>query len=171
MTATLLNQQLRDNTLDLDAARTSHASRLMTLEALGKHAIVANSAAQSLSSGVATLLTWGSELHDTDAIFNPATPTRFTIVTPGKYLVTLNVPFAVSSSGGRRAYVRRDDGVYVAFGGVQADSSAGRDTWVSAGGVYHFNATQYMEAYAQQDSGGALNVPLGALFAAVRVSA
>lgn len=109
------------------------------------------------TSGVAQALTFNSERYDTDTMHSTAVNTeRITFTTGGTYDVFSHVAFAVNPTGYRQAYIRLNATTIIV-----ADTRAaapGEATHLTAATTYDFSAGDYIEVYANQTSGAALNV-------------
>jgi hypothetical protein len=113
---------------------------------------------QSISNATYTAVTYAeSEDYDTDGIHDLSTnPSRFTAKTPGIYSVIGNVSWA-SNSTGRRQLVIYKNGSGV---GISEQRSATNGAWDGQfiTGEVQLAAGDYVEIWAWQDSGGALNI-------------
>lgn len=125
------------------------------------------SSALSLSDNTWTLVSWDSESWDSDAMHSTSSNTsRLVFTTAGRYLVTLNAWFAVNSTGGRAVNLTKNgagsrsaSNVVLSDGGVQSTATA--ETLVSVSVERSFSANDYIEMWAWQGSGGALNLQAG----------
>ena len=119
---------------------------------------VYNSADISIANGGSgTLLTFNSERFDSDTMHSTAANTgRITFTTAGTYLVGCNVAFASAAGAYRDLYCYLNGATIVAFQTVAPVS--GQPTRLSLSTLYAFTAGQYIEFYAGQNSGAAINV-------------
>lgn len=108
------------------------------------------------TSGSFIVITWDTELYDTDNMVNLGTQNdRITIVTPGLYSVTLAFSFATNGTGIRIARVLKNGATEVAretsagLAGTSASMVVSIDLRLAAG--------DYLVAQGQQTSGGALS--------------
>lgn len=125
---------------------------------------------QSISNVTWTGITFNLEHYDTDGFHdNTTNPSRMTIPSGlgGKYLIIFVGTFATNSTGQRRCrfYV---NGVaetttmkYVAL--------TGSSTSVFAIAYVELTATQYIEAFVWQDSGGSINMFTGSQFTIIKL--
>ena len=121
---------------------------------------VFRTAAQSVSTGSNTLLTWNSENVDTDSMHDNSTnPSRLTIPTGflGRWRFDIGVTFAAAANGTRAAWITVN-GAGTRYGQPEVPGSS-----VASAGLYISRELvlavgDYVEVYCYQDSGGALNV-------------
>lgn len=119
----------------------------------------AQAAAQSLPTGVTTAIEMTAETDDTHGFHDNATfPSRFTVPAGrgGRYVVTGVVSFASNGTGAREAQLRIN-GVAAEIVSHQADPSAFFLTRVGVTGIFTLAAGDFVEVFATQSSGGALN--------------
>lgn len=131
-----------------------------------------SSAAQSTTSGSVTLLTW--DTNDTDQGTSTAQHStssntgRLVCQQAGMYVATLWAEFATNATGERMAKIQlngagTNSGTDMANTRVNADATASSPTeLVCTTPPVHLGVGDYLEAYALQSSGGALNVNGGA---------
>ncbi len=113
----------------------------------------------SISHATATVIPLNSERYDTDNIHDTTTNTsRLTCQTPGLYLITACVRFAANTTGDRQIYIRHSTGSIIAAQTVRACASSSRPTDLCIATIWQMSADQYVELFAWQDSGAALNV-------------
>ncbi len=147
ITATRLNEQLRDNMLELRSSRTARVRRLT---------------AQSIPDSAdpwATAIGFTSEDFDVPAWHsNTTNNTRITPDVAGVYLVTANVEFAANATG--------DRAIRIGVNGVGTSNMRAQTTTpaptvnalLSTTAVVLLNGTtDYIEIGAWQSSGGSLN--------------
>lgn len=105
---------------------------------------------QTVTAGASTLLTWSSELFDTNNNFDIGT-NRFTPTVPGKYLITLNVGFTSAGPGDYvSAQIRKNGSISKQTTIVTTAASQGLQTHVSA--IVDMNgSSDYIEGYAGTD--------------------
>jgi len=141
-----------------------------------KHAAVArvsvyNSAAIShATSGAWQGLTFDSEYFDTNGMHSTTSNTgRLTCTLPGTYIAFGNFNFAASAGGRRMAEIRLN-GSTSSYGraeiGSVADATA-IPTLISVTPPLELVLNDYLELFAFQSSGGALNVQANANFSPV----
>ena len=120
------------------------------------------SANQSIDSDTDTAITFNSEDYDTDAFHNTSTNTsRFTIPSGkgGKYLLSGAVSWAASSSGTFRVVKIYKNGSI--FNQVVQFQGTNDGTIQPFACVYDLIATDYLEVFARQNTGGGLAVQGG----------
>ena len=114
------------------------------------------STALSLVSGTGTLVSWDTEVNDTDSMHDQSVnPTRITIRTPGVYAVLARAQFALSATGVRGLSILRN-GVAVAENESTPNATVVHGMDVET--TIACNAGDYLEVIAVQNSGGALNL-------------
>lgn len=119
---------------------------------------VTRAANYSLASDVETALPFTVETEDTDGMVDlGAQPTRVTIKTPGRYLVTAAVDYASSASGGRQVQIRVN-GVKVAATRRDGDASEVAGTALDVSRVLRLAAGDYVELFAYQNITGGGNL-------------
>jgi hypothetical protein len=122
--------------------------------------------AQSLTSGTVTAILFGTsdtEIFDTNSFHDPSTnSSRITIPSgfAGKYLITATIGIAASATGNRYCAIYKN-GVLDASTRAPANAAALSATLLTASTVLSLTATDYVEMYGFQDSGGALNALAG----------
>jgi hypothetical protein len=118
--------------------------------------------AQSLSTGTATAITFNAEEFDTDTYHDNSTNnTRITIPSgkAGKYLVVAAITFASSGTGIRTISVYKNGaGAFENFQHAPTPSAAMRG---QVTGILNLSVADYLEVYANQQSGGNLDVNAG----------
>lgn len=127
---------------------------------------VKNSAAVSTTSGTPLLLTADTETYDTDTMHSLVSNTsRVVANTPGLYDVKVVVTFAANATGYRAVDLRKNaagasgggtDIVQVNIASFQAVAS----TVVAFGFEVQLAVNDYLEIFAVQNSGGALNAQM-----------
>lgn len=113
---------------------------------------------QSIPNATPTVLVFNAEYFDTDAMHDSSGsyPSRLTATTIGKYVVTANVGFDANATGTRMVGIKLNGSTYVAqqtWAGFAGDSNI-----VSLTATISMNVGDYVELFAYQTSGGALNI-------------
>ena len=132
---------------------------------------VYHNATQSLTTGVALNLAMNSEYNDAGSVHDTSTNnSRLTIPTgeSGWWLFTGYVEFAASATGQRHLYLQVNATTTFAY--VAVDATATGVTRLAVAGLITIVAGQYVELWASQNSGGALNVAATPYFAGMRVA-
>ena len=120
---------------------------------------VYNSGAITLTTGAITALTFDSESYDTDTIHSTvANQSRLTATTAGKYCIWGNVSFATNATGVRMVKITKDGATDIAKIRAEPVSVATHPTEITISCEYQLAATNYVELYCFQSSGGNLNV-------------
>lgn len=120
---------------------------------------VTHSTTQSLTSGATGAVTFNTETYDTDTMHDPTTnPDRITITQAGIYLITGHLEFASNATGHRLAGIVVSNS-YQARQHVPAVN--GDETRLSVVALQRLAVGDYIQLYALQNSGGALNVQSG----------
>lgn len=117
----------------------------------------------SLTHNTWTGVTWTATHYDTDSMWDSGDPTRLTVNTPGRYLVTARAYFAANATGTRGinltpngAGVRDTDNVALSDSFWAAANSTNQ--LVTATFEWAAVEDDYLEMHAIQSSGGALNL-------------
>jgi hypothetical protein len=135
-------------------------SRLKAGAPVGQGASAARvykNASQAIADTTLTALTWPVEAFDTDSYHSTSVNTsRFTAALAGKYEVSASVRWDSNTTGAREVYVVANGvtGTRIA-GSVQA-AAANLVQTVTA--VVDLAASEYVEIYVRQDSGGSRDV-------------
>ena len=129
---------------------------------------LAAKANQSLNDVTWTLITWtAADTFDTDSMHDPASnDSRILAPIAGKYLAMATVGFAANTTGSRFARIEKnaagvlDAGTFVSQAALDANTEATNPTATSFSffGLVDMAANDYIEVFAYQSSGGALNV-------------
>lgn len=115
---------------------------------------------QSIPNATDTLLSFNSELEDTDNQHDNSTNNdRLTCKIAGKYIITFVGGFASNATGYRRFYIRLNATTSIGFDDTNALNGVG--TYRTLSIQYPLEVDDYIQAYAKQNSGGALNVAAG----------
>lgn len=128
---------------------------------------VTSAAGQSIPTGVATVLTWGTEAYDNDDMHSTVSDTgTIYIRTAGIYLITAKAEWALNGTGAARSLYIRKNGVDIVT--VTQPASSG---WIRQSVSYLSNCAvnDYFQIAGYQDSGAALSVQSGARFSVVRL--
>lgn len=108
------------------------------------------------TSGTIQVVPFESALVNRNTLWAVATPSRITVDKPGTYQISAQVEFAASATGDRELAIRKN--------GVAADllkvtiKSATLANDLSLTGYLQLTVGDYVELYANQTSGGALNL-------------
>ena len=120
---------------------------------------VTNSANDSIANNTFEVLTWDQEDFDDSGWHDTVTNnSRVTVDTDGKYEGYANIRFAADATG-VRAIKLTVNGTDVAFGRIDIDSAVNHVVTLKI--VLDLQANDYIECWAFQNSGGALNVEHG----------
>jgi hypothetical protein len=119
---------------------------------------VYNSADITLTTGAAAALTFNSERYD-DADYHSTSSntSRLTIPQPGRYRVGASVVFASNATGYREIYLQASSGA-TRIADMLIPAVSGNSTRLVVMTEWEFAASDYVEVYAFQNSGGNLNV-------------
>ncbi len=115
-------------------------------------------AAQAITTVTATALSLNQERYDTDTMHDTVTNnSRMTIQTAGKYLLVGNVRWAANDTGYRQTYFYLNATTNIGASRIQAVTGT-QITIQTISTIYDFSASDYIELYVIQNSGGNLNV-------------
>jgi hypothetical protein len=111
--------------------------------------------AQSLPNNSLTAVAWDTEGYDSDGTHSTVTnTTRITFITPGWYQYDGAITFDANTTGYRLAAAYKNAVTYKTGGRLPPSSS---QTSIPVSGSMSVVAGDYLEIYALQSSGGALN--------------
>lgn len=119
------------------------------------------SAATSVANVTYVAIPLDTEVYDTDNIHATTNNTRFTCQTAGLYLVVAQMAFATSSAGVRLLQVRLNGSANPVVSVELVPTTM--TTSIQGVGEVQMNVGDYIELYAYQSSGGALNVNSGVI--------
>lgn len=124
----------------------------------GYDAHVYHDANQSLANTTLTVLAFNTEYEDTDTIHDAGANTRLTCKTAGRYIAVAVVPFDSNATGLRSAYITKNgSGTYVGFD-LRTAVNGDYTILVVTTPPLNLIVNDYLEVFAKQNSGGALNV-------------
>jgi len=153
---------------DLNASYPVSAARMVFIEdgVFNAHfqpaARVFHNAAQSLTSGAATILAFNSERFDQaggaastmhDTVTNTS---RLTCRYAGIYSIVCNVEWVANTAGTRTLTLRLNNTTNIGVTSAQSPTSATFRQSVAT--IYSLSVNDYVEVQATQDSGGPLSV-------------
>ena len=119
---------------------------------------VSHSTTQSIANATFQALTFDTETYDTDAMHDTGTnPTRLTCKVAGKYIVTSCVAFNTNTTGARICAFRLN-GSATNLNQQRAAPIATYQTILTICDIYDMAVNDYVEVFAFQDSGAALDV-------------
>jgi len=121
---------------------------------------IGKTATQSISNTTFTALTWDTEDYDTDAFHNTSTNTSRITIPSGKggyYLFSGSVGFDLNATGARLLRLYKNGTDLQTITGL-ASAGSGDFTHIPFSFVLSLVATDYIELYTYQASGGSLNV-------------
>lgn len=118
-----------------------------------------HNAAQTINNAAETVLTFNTEVHDTDGIHSGGS--RLTCKTAGKYHITVNCEFVPNGNGQRWVTIRKNAaaGTYNCIDRRPGHSTI--STLLHASVDLDLNVNDYVEAVVYQDSTISLNVEAG----------
>lgn len=118
-------------------------------------------AAQSLPDSIQTAISWDAESFDNGGLHSLVTaPTRFTVPVAGIYLLVAQIEFAASAVGAFRSCRWFLNGTTILAFNI-LPPHATMVTRMNCSALVSLAANDYVEFYANQDSGGALNADNG----------
>ena len=125
---------------------------------VGAQGIKSGAGSQSIANATGTAITFDSEQYDTDAIHSTSSNTsRFTVPTgkAGYWQVSFFFTWDSNATGTRNIYIYKNCSFNASLSSNPASTNQGTN---NATMVYYFAAADYIEFYAYQNSGVALNV-------------
>jgi hypothetical protein len=116
---------------------------------------------QSINNATYTAIAYDAEGYDSDSYHSTSSNTsRLTAPSTGYYFVTCSVQYATNGSGNRTVEIAKNGatGASSVVSLTNASISGIVTTDYNVGTTVQLNAGQYVECFARQTSGGALNV-------------
>ncbi len=126
-------------------------------------ATLVQTSVQTLTTSTVTAITWPTPAVDTYSGWASGTPTRYTPQVQGYYLAVGNIGFASTSSapGARDAQICKN-GTGTVVNEVSLGNAAAFNTIVGVASLVFCNGTtDYLELYADQNSGANMNTVVG----------
>ena len=131
--------------------------------------ILRKSANQSFNNGTITTVTWDTETTDTDSYHSSGSNTRITIPKTGIYLVGYGITYAANTTGQRYGWIGINGNNSDRFDGYRLTSASSSDSTAIGGmSIMSLSATDYLEVFGFQNSGGSLNVAGGSAAGSAR---
>ena len=116
---------------------------------------IIGSGSQSFTNGAVTKIQFDSEVFDTDGCYDNSTNYRFTPTTAGKYFVYLQFAFDSGAAWDGLAGVIEKNGSYDNVAVYRHENYHA----VTMSSIIDMNGTtDYLEGFAQQNSGGSLSL-------------
>lgn len=144
------------------AGSVNFASRIDHLHAMAASPLqdircaVYSDAQQSLANSSEVALAFNQESFDTDSMHDNSTNnTRVTFTTAGTYVITSNIVYAANGTGYRKIILRLNGSTVLNQCRFIAFSTPDNLFMIST--IYTFDADDYVETVAFQNSGGSLN--------------
>lgn len=138
---------------------------------------VYNSGSPTISNSSDTVLSWDVEEFDTDTMHGTANPTRITVNTSGKYFITAHIAwFNNSTPAGRRLIYLNKNGSNLGRSLTEVQpGTTSISLACEINTLIDLSATDYIEVFAAQTSGGDMQIFGGteqraSYFQAVRVA-
>lgn len=120
--------------------------------------------AQATADGVAVAVTFQAQNWDTHEIHSTTVnPSRFTVPIDGRYSISSSVSYSINATGRRSISLRINGGAAI-IADVAYQAVSGSFTMIQNHAEADLMAGDYVEAYALQFSGGALNTLPGEQF-------
>ena len=114
----------------------------------------------SCTTGAGQLVTWDSELYDTDSMHSTSSATtRLTAQTPGLYEIKGQYNFGTNGTGQRQVAIFKN-GAPQCYESTNA-LAASQSTLLSLSKDLYLAAGDYVEFQVQQNSGGTIVAPVG----------
>jgi hypothetical protein len=129
--------------------------------------VLTKTANQSINNLTGTLISWDSELKDTNAFHDNSTNnTRITIPAGkgGLYLITGQVSYAANSTGYRAGTIKKNGSDYYVFWNARATD--GEWSVGSVSNIIELAATDYLEMNTYHNAGTAININGGNTYGA-----
>jgi len=114
---------------------------------------------QSINNGTFTAVVYDAEDFDTDSMHDNSTNnTRITVPSTGLYLITATVSFAANATGERVVTFRVNGNTGHRIGYQVTNGSTTLNAQITTTTILNLTAADYVEVFAYQLSGGALNL-------------
>lgn len=167
LTSPVINTGVSGTAIDTDTSLAANSDTILASQkavkahvltsTTPKRARVYKDAAQALTTGVATTLSFNQETFDTDTMHDNSTNnSRLTITTAGLYLIITQISFASNSTGVRQGWFLKNG--TTAYGYTSVAAANGDHTVVQVETLAQLAAADYIEVQANQTSGGNLNI-------------
>jgi hypothetical protein len=135
--------------------------------------IYRNAAVSWASNGIPSVISWTTELVDTDTMWSSGHPSRFTFNTAGLWQIELAVHYNEITTGASHCGIGLNSaGTWPSFGSTNRLQESTLSACGTAFGQsmnltfsYYFNQNDYIEAFTTQNSGSAVSAfPSGTYF-------
>jgi hypothetical protein len=125
---------------------------------------------QSIPHASGTPISLDAERFDTDNIHDVATnQDRLTCRTAGRYVITGYAFWAVSGAGAQRRLTLFSSALGGVIAGISVPPGASYDPYQAPAAILDMAVGDYVQMYAYQDSGAALNIQGGATLSMARI--
>lgn len=114
---------------------------------------------QSIGTGSATAVSFGAADYNAGTMWAGGAPTRLTAPIGGVYTVTASVEFAANATGNRQVHIYQNGSERTRI--TVPSVGSGLATRVSHSDTLNMAASDYVECFVFQDSGGNLNITNG----------
>ena len=152
---------MADGTLKVGTITTSSGSGTITIpdavtvssaSLSNAPAFSANQGAQSIANSTTTLLTFGTEVLDTDSCYASS---KFTPTSSGEYFIRVSLRLSTSTDfTGYKLHIRKNGSDIRVH-----QQSANHYETAEVSGIINLNgSSDYIEAYVTQNSGGSVNI-------------
>ena len=146
--ATYVNNQL----IDADHMNTYVRTNLSSIDS-GYGCRVEETTSQNITQNTWTALTFGNETFDDDTMHDNSTnPSRITIKSAGRYLITGSVLFTGTSGNNWRQSAIYVNGSLVSYGSTVSALNAGNSETVQISDVYPLAENDYVEFFVYNSS-------------------
>lgn len=144
---------------DTNLIRTYNGSAWRLMAGDTPAARAERSSTQSINSASATAISFNVESYDSQGCYSAGSPTRMTAPFAGIYNVQASAEFAQNATGNRQLHIYVNGATHVRQ--TIPSIGSGLATRVSIGANVSLAAADYVEVFAFQDSGAALNLTNG----------
>lgn len=120
---------------------------------------VVKTGTQAITTAATTAMAWDAENFDTlgaSVQWAAGSSTRLTAQAPGVYRLSASVVFAANATGERAVWFRKNGATFLP--GLRVPATAANATATAAATTVILNASDYVECFVYQNSGGNLNV-------------
>lgn len=114
---------------------------------------------QAISNSADTVILFDTKVYDRTGAFDTSTG-KFQPGIPGIYHYTAECCYATNATNQRSCHVKKNGSYYRSYS-IVAGSTAANACPINSGDVFLNGSTDYIQAVANQDSGGSLNIIAG----------
>lgn len=145
---------------DTDYIRTYDGTTWQVMTGNTPAARAQRTTTQSISTGSTTAVSFGAADYNAGTMWAGGSPTRLTAPIGGVYVITAAVEFAANATGNRQVHIYQNGSEHSRI--TVPSVGSGLATRVAIADTLNMAASDYVECFVFQDSGGSLNITNGA---------